>query len=453
MAGIGFELKKLAGRGGLGAYLQVALSGAVIVAGPWLISILALFLINRLAPQSLREEFELFIAFTVYTYALSLSLTGGFQYLMTRIMSDRMYEKRDDAALGLLLKSLPLMLLFSLATGLPLYAVMSRGLAWRAAVTAAGVALYSVLNALWLVLLFSSVLRWFGRILAVFALGLAVSLVLVLLAGDSGGLLAALSGFAAGHGLILGLLLFLLRLHTRPDLSVRFGAALRAGFRQYGMLAAVGALYSAGLWADKAVFWFLRGDVIAPSGLRLYSGYDAAVYLANLVMIPGLIYFTVETETGFYVELRKFLGALLHSRYPELQRRKFFLSRRLRQGIAEQSLLQGLLCAILILNARPLLARLAPAAVPGTLALCLAGAFILLLFMTLLYAHFYLELYGAAFRGALFFFLLNMGGAFLPLPAGVSYLIGLGTGALYLAVSLRRVLRSLERYFLLKASR
>jgi uncharacterized membrane protein len=47
MAGIGFELRKVITKGGLGSFIKAAFSGVMIVAGPWLLSIVGITLIRQ----------------------------------------------------------------------------------------------------------------------------------------------------------------------------------------------------------------------------------------------------------------------------------------------------------------------------------------------------------------------------------------------------------------------
>ena len=49
MAGIGFELKRVLRKGGLMRFLGVSLASTAVVAGPWLLSVLGIFLVQRLS--------------------------------------------------------------------------------------------------------------------------------------------------------------------------------------------------------------------------------------------------------------------------------------------------------------------------------------------------------------------------------------------------------------------
>ena len=95
MAGIGFELRKVISRGNFGSFVKAAISGIMIVAGPWLVSILSLTVVARFFAGTYAEAPTLFLAVLVYGYAGSLIVAGGFHYLFTRLIADLLYEKKE----------------------------------------------------------------------------------------------------------------------------------------------------------------------------------------------------------------------------------------------------------------------------------------------------------------------------------------------------------------------
>ncbi|HEB10082.1 MAG TPA: hypothetical protein ENI06_02575, partial [Spirochaetales bacterium] len=115
MAGIGFELQRVLRKGGMTSFLQVALSGVIIVAGPWLLSIIGIFLISRFAGFALKEGASLFMGVIIYSYAFSLFIFGGTHYVFTRFISDLIYlEKKEESAAALILASMTVTLLAGL---------------------------------------------------------------------------------------------------------------------------------------------------------------------------------------------------------------------------------------------------------------------------------------------------------------------------------------------------
>jgi uncharacterized membrane protein len=103
MAGIGFTLRKVIARGEMGSTVQAALSGILIVAGPWILSIITLSIVNRYMGVMMAEASGLFIAQLVYTYSASLILFSPIHLLFTRLIADLIWEDRESEASRLLL--------------------------------------------------------------------------------------------------------------------------------------------------------------------------------------------------------------------------------------------------------------------------------------------------------------------------------------------------------------
>ena len=161
MAGIGFELKKVASRRNLGSFSQVAFSGILIVAGPWLISILNIFLLQTSLQRMRGQGSVVLIPILVYSYALSLGLFGGFHLPFTRLLSDLVYRKQEALGLrvalrfGGLLGGGAAVFAFLLLQVFPPLEDPVPGLNVAAAL------FFGSVNLLWIIMLFASALKWF----------------------------------------------------------------------------------------------------------------------------------------------------------------------------------------------------------------------------------------------------------------------------------------------------
>jgi len=108
---------------------------------------------------------------------------------------------------------------------------------------------------------------------------------------------ALLLRFLDLEGLLLGFLLGQVTLLAGMLVLIVRGYPARSmvSFEMFGprylypSLMLVGLFYNAGVWADKAMFWFYSGtgsDVIGP--LRASLIYDIPVFLSYLSLIPGM---------------------------------------------------------------------------------------------------------------------------------------------------------------------
>jgi polysaccharide biosynthesis protein PelG len=430
-------------------FLTVSLAGTAIVAGPWLLSVLGIFLIQRFAGSMISEAPVLFSGVIVYSYAFSLITASGLHYVFTRWISDLIYEERREEAGSALLTCLLVISGGAAALGLAgviplsLAGVVTRPLLF----SLSAVLLFTAVNLTWVLMSFVSLLKAYVGILIVYLGGSLASFLGVVILGRAWAAGGALLGYALGQCLTAGVL-YAMTLGAHRPRRLLF-PALGAYFRRYGFLFLAGLLYAWATWADKVVFWFTFGSRVPGGWLSVYDPYDVPVFFTILTLIPSLVYFTVETETSFYPRLREFLFTLGRGTYHEIQEKKYAMIRTMWGGLREQTVVQGIASAALLI--------LAPIVVPAlfgpgvsipAVRLTLAAVFFHAAFLSLMIFLFYFELYPAAFIAALTFFLVNLGGSAATALAGARGLAGLSYlagGAAGTAVALAYLMTSVPR--------
>lgn len=447
MAGIGFELRRVVSQGGnLTKTVQALASGVFVVAGPWLLTILTIYVVGWVSAGSESGSPLLFTAIVTYTYAVSLVVFSPLQYFFTRLVSDLVWKEQFREASWYLCWVLLASCLSSggaawLVVGnLPLPAAFHpESLRW------AWVAFAASVNGLWVVMLFISVLKWYGRILAIYLLGSAASALLMTVWEPLWGLAGMVGGLAAGNGIIvLGLfVLSLIRFAPRrPEapVSLAWSILLRNGW-----LILCGVCYALGLWVDKFAFWIWRGEAVSGSTLLLYADYDAVVYLASLTVIPGLVYFVIVTETQFATRITEFLNALSNLPYRAIRRRQYDLAHSARR---EWIGLAGF--QFLVLTGVFLIAFLANLPLNVVLGIGAVGSLLQLLLMAGLTFLFYLDLYQEAAAVAALFLGAGFAGSALQIlipgsPPGLGFLLANVVGLVGCRFILFRRIRSIDR--------
>jgi uncharacterized membrane protein len=413
MAGIGFELQRALKKGGIGTFLKVALTGIIIVAGPWLLSMLAIFLISRFLGYALEENRRLFLSVIVYSYAFSLFLFGGSHYIFTRYISDLIYlEKNREAGASLIIFTVLILAASSLVALAAVWFIPAELLSRPLLFKLSAWLFFATVNVLWILMVFVSLLRRYVAVFVVYLGGIVASIVGVSLLGRLYALAGAMLGFAAGQ-LMTVILLAVLALKEYPP--GRLAPALRdliRYFPKYGSLLLSGTFYYWAIWIDKIVFWFGHGEPVEGTFFRLFDFYDIPVYLTNLTMIPGLVYFIVVFETGFYLLLKDFLQSLGTGTHRTIQERKYALIRGIASGLREQVLFQGLLVLVIGLLA----SRLSASLFDGSLAVTtfrvsLAAVFFHFMYLTLMTFLFYFELYRQSAFCSFLYFAVNTAGS------------------------------------------
>ncbi|MDC7125749.1 MAG: exopolysaccharide Pel transporter PelG, partial [Spirochaetales bacterium] len=352
MAGIGFELRKVVQKGSISSFFQIAVSGAMIVAGPWLMTIVTILLIQNFFSRYFTENIELFMGVIIYAYAFSLLIFGGSHYLITRRMSDLLYEKKERQAFGYVLIMFIPIVITSAAIASPIAFSFNLDIEHDTLFKLSTIIIFVSINCLWVIMLFVSVLKWYIKILSVYIIGLSASLFLILSLSKNYGVAGAALGFAAGQTIIVILLVMLCLIAWRPvkpdffyKHKIKKGTNLLKTFnfiKKYRFLFFTGVFYYLGIWIDKLIFWGGFGETIPGTGFKIFEYYDIPVFSANLTMIPGLIFFTIYTETEFYTILRRFLLIIGKGLYTDIVESKNKILNIVNLSLKEQSLLQGI---------------------------------------------------------------------------------------------------------------
>jgi uncharacterized membrane protein len=459
VAGIGFELKRVLRQGGVFRFIGVSLAGTAIVAGPWLLSVLGIFLIQRYAGAALAEAPVLFSAVIVYSYAFSLILFSGLHYVFTRQVSDLIYDEKNSEAGSALISFLLVTFVLATAAACGLLPMGLQGMVSRPFLfILAAAALFIATSANWVLMSFISLLRSYTGILMTYLGGSLVSFLGTFLLGRAWGTAGALLGYAAGQWLTAIVLYAMTLSRFRP--SQLFFRSLLFYLSRYKMLFFAGLLYAWATWADKVVFWFAFGKRIGGSWFRMFDPYDIPIFFAILTLIPSLIYFTIETETSFYPRLREFLRCVNSEPFQKIQEKKYVMIRSLGTGLRDQGVLQAIVSLVLILTA-PMLgpALFGQGINVSALQLTLGAVFFHSLFLSLVIFLFYLEMYGKAAVSTLVFFGVNLGAsmaiAFMGNTRllGTSYLAGGIAGDVVAAVFLVRSLKRFDQILFIRASR
>ena len=108
MAGIGFELRKILKKNTILSMLEAYGLAGLISSGPWVLSILALLAIGILSVGWVFPTYVIvqFLVLVTYLMAGSLIISGLFQLLLTRFISDLIFAKQEHRIVPNLLGSM-----------------------------------------------------------------------------------------------------------------------------------------------------------------------------------------------------------------------------------------------------------------------------------------------------------------------------------------------------------
>src|SRR4026209_588694 len=304
MAGLGFRLKRLIVDGSYSGWLRAHLYGAVLSAGPWLLSICTLGTLALLSRNLIGDAAHArFQAIVVYTYTVSLITTGAAHMVVTRHLADELYRGRIGALVVSYRLTLGVTALAHLVLGTAFYALCP-GL--EPALRVFGVMLLVVVSCTWMVVIFLGAAQDYASVVAAFFVGHVGRRLAALGLGRMIGSAGYLGGFLVGQA---GILFVLCARVEREFTAVRVleSVHLLRAFGRYPELIAAGVFYNAAIAVDRVIFW------VGPTGLPVVgwfhaSLYDSPIFLCYLSVVPALAIFLVSVETDFYDRYREYYG-------------------------------------------------------------------------------------------------------------------------------------------------
>ncbi len=390
MAGIGFELRKLLASRSLGGALRAYAYAGVISSGPWIISILSIIVLHTLLRPILTEhDLTLFSTTITHAYALALILTGGLQFVLTRYAADQFSANRPENVLPSCFAALTLTAIIAAIAGSCLFGLLTpESPVYKIAATALLVAV----SCIFVVANYLSVLHRYKRIVAGFAIGYVVACTAAWFAARAGGAGLAVSGFAAGHLLLLVCLLVPLQREIGSPILASWN--FMRHFRIVPELAFCGLFYNIGIWIDKILFWWFSEQNVQVSGvLHASLAYDISIYLSLLSIVPGLTLFFLKLETAVADGCSQFFDRINHGgTLAQIEAARDDLIGSLRAGFVNLMLVQGIVTIALLICAESLGQWLGLGAIQiGIFRITLVGAFLLVVFLSLLTVLFYFD--------------------------------------------------------------
>lgn len=386
MAGIGFELNKLARRDDLLGIAGAYLHSAFAIAGPWLFTVAALALTTLIYGDSDNAALMNFRGVIIYNFSFSLVLSAPVYFIVTRALADQIHVKNVTCTPTAMLDSLLLVFVCNLAVGIFFYGFyFTMPLALRLA----GFANLFLIAAVWLLAVFLTALKNFSAVTWSFILGMAVAVAAAEHFAQYGA-----AGMALGYDIGLAIIVFLLagRIFSEYPYHMSTQFSLIPFWKKYWELAVGGFCYNAALWVDKWLMWFSPESVALDSGLRFFPDYDSAMFIAALTILPSIALFVFSIETSFFHHYRRFYSNILA--HASLRRIRIF-HRHIIAAIAEGArsilVVQGVIAFLFIMLAPQLFERIGLLFVQlGIFRLGVLGSFfqVLVLFTTIILSYF-----------------------------------------------------------------
>ncbi|RZL82564.1 MAG: hypothetical protein EOP66_04755, partial [Sphingomonas sp.] len=210
MAGIGFQLARTAREGGVGGIVGAAAFGAVISAGPWLITAVAMAMLNHWSGTHLGADGARTVqTILVYAFSLSALAAAPVGILATRMVADRIFARDAGGVSGIMLVALAIGGAIALAIGAVVFGTLG-GLPFGEAALATLILAW--LTQVWIAAPLLTAVRRYRAIPLAYLLGIGFATLLLTLlpkpAVDT-----VLAVIAGGIGLTLAAIVIVIRRH------------------------------------------------------------------------------------------------------------------------------------------------------------------------------------------------------------------------------------------------
>lgn len=386
MAGIGFELNKLARRDDLLGIAGAYLHSAFAIAGPWLFTVIALAFTTYLYGGTTSEELLNFRGVIVYNFSFSLVLSAPVYFIMTRYLADQIHVKNVTSIPTVLLESMILVFGFNILIAIFFYAIyFDMSLELRLAAFAN----MFLIAGVWLLSVYLTALKDFSAVTWTFIIGMTIAVLAAEYLGDG-----KAAGMVAGYNIGLSVIVFMLagRIFAEYPYRLTGEFALKPFWSKYWELAVGGFFFNAALWVDKWIMWYAPEAVELPSKMRFFPDYDSAMFLAAMSILPSLALFVFAIETNFFHHYRRFYGNILaHASMRRIKQFHQLIMDAILEGGRNVMLLQGIIAFLVILLAPQIFERMNIFFLQlGIFRLGVLGAFfqVLILFTTIILSYF-----------------------------------------------------------------
>ncbi|OAB47254.1 exopolysaccharide Pel transporter PelG [Paenibacillus antarcticus] len=332
MAGIGFELRKLFREQGLINNVKAYTFSALTTIGPMVLCMFLIIALQRLMAINNGNylDWELYIATVQYCFIFSILITSGITLVLTRFLSDMIFEKKYDHILASYYGALMICLPLGALTVWLFVPHVSASISYKFVTYL----FFMELIVIWVQAVYLSALKDYTRIVRSFAIGVVISLI-------SGWILLRYTELNATTAAILAIDIgfFIIAIMSSYHFEQVFAARrshlyfrFLSYFKKFPSLFFIGTFFYAGIYIHSFVYWFISRDTLVADAYWVSPFYDLPVFYAFISVIPTLVTFVVSVETSFYERFRMYYKQVTEGgTFQEMERAKKDMQKTLMQ--------------------------------------------------------------------------------------------------------------------------
>lgn len=453
MAGIGIRLNKIFSKNSIAARLLGCGYSVVVTIAPMLIIITVIVLMQLVLGFSKLDYYsrELYSCTILYIFIFSLLTASPFNAVISRYMSDLIYEERYDDITPCFYTGLVLNTVFSFIPAaffcyheytvgkVPIWYVF------------AGFFGYMALMFTFYTMLYLSICKDYKKISLFYVIGMLVTFVLSIILHFIFGVrtdIAMLVSMDVGLLIICVLEFSLFRRYFKHN-SGNYKGVLKY-FKKYWQLVFANFFYIFGLYIHNFVFWTTDQHMIVAKSFVCHQPYDMASCLAMFTNITASVIFLTRVEMFFHERYKAYSESVIGGRGMDIERAKQRMFRQLMEEVMTLARVQFIVTTPLFLLAMILLPRFGFGGNTLRIYPCLAAGYFIMFIMysIIIFLYYFNDLSGAVATSVTFFtvtLLASIMASKLPtIWYGIGLVIGSTAGFTVSYIRIRKMERSLD---------
>ncbi len=455
MAGIGVKLNKIYEKNTLTSDLYGFLYSTLVTIAPMLVVMGAVLLMRFLLGFSDLgyAERKLYSCTVLYMFVFSILVIAPFNPVLSRFMSDTLYEERYEDILPCFYAGLFMTLLAGCCIGIPfcLHEHFTGGVPVSYVFTSfcGYVSLIMVIYSM----SYLSISKDYKRVSQLFFVGMLLAVLLSLvfhywmgMESTYSSLLALAVGFFVIAALEYG--------QVRQFFQENSGQYRRmlGYFRKYWKLVITNFLYVLGLYVHNFVFWTTELRSVVANSFVCTEPYDVASCIAMFTNIAASVIFISRVEMRFRARYKAYTEAVLGGRWMDIRTAQRRMFRQLSDELFSLVRIQFIISVVLYFVAALLMPRFGYGGLVLEFYHCLAAGYfpLFIMYAAILFLYYLNDLSGGLMTAAVFCAVVFVGsiiGTHLPyLWGGIGVFAGSAAGFLVAYFRLRWVERNLDTH-------
>lgn len=435
MAGVGVKLNRIFQKNTLTADMAGFAYSTTITVAPMFLVIFTLFLMELVLGFS-RIGYaarELFSCTILYTFIFALLTASPFNAVLSRYMSDVIYEERYDDILACYYVGMLLNVGFSTLVGIPfcLWEHFAGGVSTAWVFT--GFCGYMGLVLVFYAMTYLSICKDYPKISLYFFLGMLAAFLLSLLLRfffHWGVTQSMLFSLTIGFWVIAVLEDALIKRYFTEN-SNRYKPVF-SYFKKYWQLVVTNFLYILGLYIHNFVFWTTDLRMTVVRSFVCFQPYDMASCLAMFTNISATIIFISRVEMHFHDKYKFYSEAVIGGRGADIESTKNRMFRQLAGELMTLARIQFIISVLLFLFCIVVLPQIGFSGMTMQIyPLLAAGYFILfLMYSAIIFLYYFNDLKGSVLTSVVFCGVTFVGSLFATQLSPIWYGAGVTAGAL-----------------------